>query len=175
MQVIRNQISLIVHSRVINRQLQLSNWNQDDRIHNPCGGVFKFNLCVFHMEFQLLEKAERFRPRAVAILWKLSKIGRFIRKHHLWATEFIRVRFAKKFIKKNQTKNNRSFALRKYKAAHRFIGIYEGRKPKLFILDPELVGNIYVKLFKHFQVNDSSSSVSVIANKTSNLTKQAIN
>lgn len=49
---------------------------------------------------------------------------------------------------------------RKYKEKHRFIGVFERGSPKLLILDPELVNDIYVKHFKHFQINDSSSSVS---------------
>lgn len=51
---------------------------------------------------------------------------------------------------------------RKYKENHRFIGVFERRTPKLLILDAELVGDIYVKHFKHFQINDSSNSVSEI-------------
>ncbi|XP_055298123.1 probable cytochrome P450 28a5 isoform X2 [Sitodiplosis mosellana] len=46
----------------------------------------------------------------------------------------------------------------KYKEKHRFIGIFERRTPKLLILDSKLVSDIYVKYFKHFQINDSSNS-----------------
>ncbi|XP_031636398.1 probable cytochrome P450 28a5 [Contarinia nasturtii] len=46
----------------------------------------------------------------------------------------------------------------KYKGKHRFIGVFERNTPKLLILDPQLVADIYVKHFKHFQINDSSNS-----------------
>lgn len=55
---------------------------------------------------------------------------------------------------------------RKYKDKHRFVGVFERGNPKLLILDPELVSDIYVKHFNHFQVNDSSSAVSYFIKQT---------
>lgn len=49
---------------------------------------------------------------------------------------------------------------RAHKENHRFIGVFERRTPKILILDTKLVSDVYVKYFKHFQVNDSSNSVS---------------
>lgn len=57
------------------------------------------------------------------------------------------------------TSNNLIYSRRAYKNNHRFIGVFERRAPKLLILDPKLVSDVYVKHFKHFQINDSSSSV----------------
>lgn len=65
-----------------------------------------------------------------------------------------------KFLTLNGTMN------RKYKDKHRFVGVFERRNPKLLILDPELVSDIYVKHFNHFQVNDSSSAVSYFIKQT---------
>lgn len=51
------------------------------------------------------------------------------------------------------------FICRKYYRKHRFIGVYEYRTPKLLILDPALVTEIYVKYFKHFGDNTMSDFV----------------
>lgn len=78
----------------IAHQLNNWNWNQNVRIIITFGVVFKFNLCVFDVEFQLLAKTKGFRPKSVAIFRKLSKIIRFIAKRYLWTAKFIRVRFS---------------------------------------------------------------------------------
>lgn len=62
----------------------------------------------------------------------------------------------------NQISNTLKYFPRAYKNDHRFIGVFERRAPKLLILDPKLVSDVYVNHFKHFQINDSSSSVSSI-------------
>lgn len=49
---------------------------------------------------------------------------------------------------------------RKYFRKHRFIGAFECREPKLIILDPNLVSDIYVKYFKHFGDNTLHETVS---------------
>jgi len=48
---------------------------------------------------------------------------------------------------------------RKYYRKHRFIGVFEYREPKLMILDPALVVDIYVKYFKHFADNTMGETV----------------
>lgn len=60
------------------------------------------------------------------------------------------------------------FFHRKFKQKHRFIGVFERQTPKLLILDPMLVNDIYVKYFKHFEINDSSDSVSDNAKNENN-------
>lgn len=50
--------------------------------------------------------------------------------------------------------------LRKYYRKHRFVGVFEYREPKLMILDPALVADIYVKYFKYFADNTMSEMVS---------------
>lgn len=123
------------------------------------------------MEFQLLASTENFRSKTVAIFWKLSKIGDFIAKYYVRTATFIRVSLC--HINKRVKNIIMSFffvfswTIRKYKEKHRFIGVFEGRQPKLLVLDPELVNDIYVKLFNHFQVNDSSDSVSFFVKKKS--------
>lgn len=61
----------------------LFNKYQNVHIYIPFGGVFKFNLRVFNMEFQSLVKTKHFWSRSIAIFWKLSEISRFIGKYHL--------------------------------------------------------------------------------------------
>jgi cytochrome P450 family 28 len=39
----------------------------------------------------------------------------------------------------------------KYKGQHSCIGIYSFRQPRLLVLDPELMKDIMIKYFKHFQ------------------------
>lgn len=48
---------------------------------------------------------------------------------------------------------------RKYYRKHRFIGVFEHRTPKLLILDPALVTDIFVKYFKNFGDNTFSDMV----------------
>lgn len=55
--------------------------------------------------------------------------------------------------------------LSKYYREHRFVGVFEYREPKLMILDPALVVDIYVKYFKHFADNSMSETVCEIINK----------
>ncbi|KAG4074819.1 hypothetical protein HA402_014373 [Bradysia odoriphaga] len=55
--------------------------------------------------------------------------------------------------------NETSEIFRKYYRNHRFIGVFEHREPKLMILDPALVVDVYVKYFKHFSDNSMSETV----------------
>lgn len=55
-----------------------------------------------------------------------------------------------------------SCPFRKYYRQHRFIGVFEHREPKLMILDPALVVDIYVKHFKHFGDNTMRQAVRII-------------
>lgn len=48
---------------------------------------------------------------------------------------------------------------RKYYKRHRYVGVFQFRQPKLLILDPTLVSDIYVKYFKHFSDNTFSDVV----------------
>lgn len=62
---------------------------------------------------------------------------------------------------KNQWKNLAAFGnnFRKYYKKHRYVGVFQFRQPKLLILDPTLVTDIYVKYFKHFSDNTFSDLV----------------
>lgn len=40
---------------------------------------------------------------------------------------------------------------KKYKGTHGYIGIYNFREPRLLVLDPEILKDIMIKYFKHFQ------------------------
>ncbi|XP_061386315.1 probable cytochrome P450 28d1 [Musca vetustissima] len=42
---------------------------------------------------------------------------------------------------------------RKYRSSNKYVGVYNGREPQLFVLDPELVHRILVNDFKHFHDN----------------------
>lgn len=48
----------------------------------------------------------------------------------------------------------------KYFRKHRFIGVFECAEPKLFVLDPALITDIYVKYFKNFSNNTLRERVS---------------
>lgn len=50
----------------------------------------------------------------------------------------------------------------KYFQKHRFVGVFEHRIPKLLILDPALITEIYVKYFKQFSDNTIGGEVTKI-------------
>lgn len=60
------------------------------------------------------------------------------------------------------------FYYRKYFRKHRFVGIFEYRTPKLLILDPVLVNDIFVKYFKNFGENTLCEAVSFLKRTTKN-------
>lgn len=47
----------------------------------------------------------------------------------------------------------------KYYRKHRFIGVFESGDPKLLILDPALIADIFIKHFKHFNTNSIRDKV----------------
>lgn len=48
----------------------------------------------------------------------------------------------------------------KYFRKHRFVGVFESGDPKLLILDPALITDIYVKYYRHFTENSMRELVS---------------
>ncbi|XP_061386314.1 probable cytochrome P450 28d1 [Musca vetustissima] len=48
---------------------------------------------------------------------------------------------------------------RQYRSTNKFVGVYNGREPQLFILDPDLVHRIHVNDFKHFHDNALSDTI----------------
>ena len=42
---------------------------------------------------------------------------------------------------------------RTYKGKAPFVGVFQMHKPNLFVMDPELLKNIMIRNFKHFQNN----------------------
>lgn len=111
------------------------------------------------MEFQLLATAKCKKRKRFSIPWQLSKISYFSTKYHVRTAKFIRVSITNAISIAWEPNFIANYLNRKYKDKHRMIGVYERRKPKLFILDPQLISEIYVKFFKYFMVNDSSDSV----------------
>lgn len=47
----------------------------------------------------------------------------------------------------------------KYFRKHRFVGVFESVEPKLLILDPALITDVYVKYFKNFSDNTLRETV----------------
>lgn len=121
--------------------------------------TFLYYYATWH--FKYWEKLKVFSPKAVPFFGSYTKSATFQQNIIYEQQEYYEyvLRIANIVPKGSALMIMNISIFSTFKDQHRFIGVYERRKPKLLVLDAQLVNDIYVKSYTHFAVNDSSDSV----------------